>query len=937
MLHLWNAWGVGHGGHALPLLAAAAVVVAIASPAVEPAHAYSYTHLHLEPLPLTATAGDAVELYGWLSDSDGYAVEGASIEIKDDVDFGFDDTLGYLTTGEDGTFRGAWTASERGGGGAWDIYAAFEGTASLSESRSRTYSVVVVDAPAPTAPAKRGTNLHLEPLPSTATAGDAVELYGWLSDSDGYAVKGASIEIKDDVDFGFDDTLGYLTTGEDGTFRGAWTASERGGGGAWDIYAAFEGTASLSESRSRTYSVAVAGPPDSTRPTQLSLGPVPGYVQEGQTVTFEGALLSGGRPVAGALIEIKDDDLLRPDDLLAHGRTGPDGRFSIPWAAEQGLVETELDVYAEYDGDALHGPSTTSRRAIVVAPAPTYPTSLELDALPRAAYVGDTVAFTGRLLHANLPLEGAVVKIKEDDPLKPDQLLGSGWTGPDGGFAVRWTASPGLVETDFDVYAEFGGAGGYEKSQTARQEMAVLKYGGDIRFDPFPRSVAEGDVVMFTGTLALDGHETEGAKVYIMDEDMLNPDDLLAAAYVGADGRFAANWFASRVDADRTADVYAVFEGSDRFYRQTTCDEGPTFDFGGMCTGTVEIAVSEGRGGDPGGAYGRWGDGTAYMEMHYSQAMPGRPHVAIVPSPDGPGDARRYIVPVQEGILTWTSAMEGRYGGDWGVTFSVVEPGDPFFDGRPDVIVNLISHEGDAGCLDEYSGRSELHSDPPKTVQTVVCTTSGGSPVSRSDASETAAHEFIHAVGLGHTFNKAGDLMCSAEDGRATCPGPGPESGVPSDLNAAAVAQMYGTDGFAVPNNPVEYKSRFYEGAPDGAAPASLGPAGAASPRPYAASSQPGPGAGQAVVPAWIKASAGWWADGLVSDEAFVRGIEYMIQNGIVQVRQADGAEGGADGGPPAIPQWVKAGAKRWADGLVSDEAFARGIGLLVSMGIIRV
>ena len=650
--------------------------------------------------------------------------------------------------------------------------------------------------------------------------------------------------------------------------------------------------------------------------------------------------MSGGSPVAGALVEIKDDDLLRPDDLLAQGRTGPDGRFAIHWAAEQGLVETELDVYAEYDGDASYGPSTTPRHKVKVASAPAYPTSLALDALPRRAYVGDAVSFTGRLQYGDQPLEGALVKIKEDDPLKPDQLLGSGRTGPDGRFAVQWTASAGLVETDFDVYADFGGASGYAKSQTARQKMAVLKYGGDIRLDPFPRSVAEGDSVIFSGTLALEGHGTEGAKVYIMDEDALNPDDLLATAYVESDGRFAANWFASRVDADRTADVYAVFEGSNRLYRQTTCDEGPTFDFGGLCTGTVPLDVQAGgRGGDPAGGY-RDG-GAAYIEMYYSKVMAGRPHVAIAPGPDGPGDARRYIVPVQEGILMWTSAMEGRYGGDWGVEFSVIEPGVLFFDERPDVVVNLVSHEDDAGCLDEYWGWAYIHRNPPKTVQAYVCTTSGGSPVSRSDAAATAAHEFIHAVGLGHAFNKAGDMMCSTEDGRPTCPVLTSKSDVPSGLNVEAVAQMYGTDGFAVPNNPVEYKSRFYEGAPGGNAPAtSAGRASAASLPPPAASLPPDPGAAPAVIPAWIKASAGWWADGLVSDEEFVRGIEYMIQNGIVQVRPAvgDADEGGEGaGGAAAIPQWVKAGAKRWADGVVSDEAFARGIGLLVSMGIIRV
>ena len=206
--------------------------------------------------------------------------------------------------------------------------------------------------------------------------------------------------------------------------------------------------------------------------------------------------------------------------------------------------------------------------------------------------------------------------------------------------------------------------------------------------------------------------------------------------------------------------------------------------------------------------------------------------------------------------------------------------------------------------------------------------------MSRSDASATGAHEFIHAVGLGHTFNKACDLMCSTRDGRATCPDLAPESDEPPDLNAAAVARMYGTDGFAVSNNPVEHKSGFYEGVQGGAAPASSVPAGPASPSRYAASPRPESGAGQAVVPAQTKASAGWWADGRVSDEAFVRGIEYVIQNGVVQVSQADR---GADGRSPAMPQRVKAGAKRWADGRVSDEAFVRGIGLLVSTGIIRV
>ena len=136
----------------------------------------------------------------------------------------------------------------------------------------------------------------------------------------------------------------------------------------------------------------------------------------------------------------------------------------------------------------------------------------------------------------------------------------------------------------------------------------------------------------------------------------------------------------------------------------------------------------------------------------------------------------------------------------------------------------------------------------------------------------------------------------------------------------------------------VACKSRFCEGMPGAAAPpAGSDRASAASLPAPAAAPAPGPGAEPAAVPAWIKASAGRWADGLIPDEEFVRGIECMIRNGIVHVRPAERDAGGGAGGESAVvPQWVKAGATRWADGAVSDEAFARGIGLLVSMCIIR-
>ncbi len=41
---------------------------------------------------------------------------------------------------------------------------------------------------------------------------------------------------------------------------------------------------------------------------------------------------------------------------------------------------------------------------------------------------------------------------------------------------------------------------------------------------------------------------------------------------------------------------------------------------------------------------------------------------------------------------------------------------------------------------------------------------------------------------------------------------------------------------------------------------------------------------GSQAVPAWIKNNAGWWATDQIDDIAFVQGIQYLIQEGIIVV-----------------------------------------------------
>ena len=41
---------------------------------------------------------------------------------------------------------------------------------------------------------------------------------------------------------------------------------------------------------------------------------------------------------------------------------------------------------------------------------------------------------------------------------------------------------------------------------------------------------------------------------------------------------------------------------------------------------------------------------------------------------------------------------------------------------------------------------------------------------------------------------------------------------------------------------------------------------------------------GSQAVHAWIRNNAGWWATDQIDDSAFVQGIQYLVQNGIIVI-----------------------------------------------------
>ena len=89
-----------------------------------------------------------------------------------------------------------------------------------------------------------------------------------------------------------------------------------------------------------------------------------------------------------------------------------------------------------------------------------------------------------------------------------------------------------------------------------------------------------------------------------------------------------------------------------------------------------------------------------------------------------------------------------------------------------------------------------------------------------------------------------------------------------------------------------------------------------------------------ATVPDWVKNTAAWWAEGAISETEFVKGVEYLIQQ---QIIDTDAQTTSSEGTGASVPDWVKNTAGWWADGSISENEFVNAIEHLVKTGTIIV
>ncbi|HJU13232.1 MAG TPA: YHYH protein [Candidatus Nitrosotalea sp.] len=86
-------------------------------------------------------------------------------------------------------------------------------------------------------------------------------------------------------------------------------------------------------------------------------------------------------------------------------------------------------------------------------------------------------------------------------------------------------------------------------------------------------------------------------------------------------------------------------------------------------------------------------------------------------------------------------------------------------------------------------------------------------------------------------------------------------------------------------------------------------------------------------VPLWIKHIAAWWAQGQISDNDFTESVQYLVQQNILQIPPP--SQGQISYGNHTIPFWVKNSTGMWATGQTTDEDFVKGMQYLMQSGVL--
>ena len=87
-------------------------------------------------------------------------------------------------------------------------------------------------------------------------------------------------------------------------------------------------------------------------------------------------------------------------------------------------------------------------------------------------------------------------------------------------------------------------------------------------------------------------------------------------------------------------------------------------------------------------------------------------------------------------------------------------------------------------------------------------------------------------------------------------------------------------------------------------------------------------------IPDWIKNTAKWWSLTQISDQDFVKGLEYLIRNNIIQIPENQSSDGASE---TELPSWLRKNAGWWSQGLLSDKEFVESLQWMIDNEFIKI
>ena len=317
------------------------------------------------------------------------------------------------------------------------------------------------------------------------------------------------------------------------------------------------------------------------------------------------------------------------------------------------------------------------------------------------------------------------------------------------------------------------------------------KVEGTVILEPVPKTLSAGDYYEFKGTLNLT-KIADGSYVQIRNGEGSQYDELLTFGPVESGGIFTAPWTA--VPREGLLNIYATYTDIGGNVYQSESFPVKVLHFKSNPGAATKDANTSNRPVKAGSNL------EPFMEVHYSDWNKDHLNVyilAINPSAQGSiGKAKNAVSDLSKIVKQETgnnAAWNFNIFATNGFPSPIQTATHPI-----NILFSLSSIDDSVACgYNHILQRKKSEFTSNEVFTSSRC----------GDVYKSTMHEFLHSLGLGHTWHEVDDMMCSTEwflgTNKWTCDNdvdPYNDHNKPTEFNVRALVHTYGNNGFQEPN-----------------------------------------------------------------------------------------------------------------------------------------